>query len=140
MNLNFKKIFFSGLVLNVFLSCCLCLFVLVLFSLSSERENKPKTYYIGELATVEFVPSPTPIYYPPVLQFHQIVYTHTPSPILTLTPTNYLTPECVCNVDTYNCDERVNSHIANICYRQCFDAGFGDIHNLDGDDDGIPCE
>jgi len=43
---------------------------------------------------------------------------------------------CVCNADTYNCGDP----LAISCFNYCRGQGAGDIHNLDGDGDGLVCE
>lgn len=42
-----------------------------------------------------------------------------------------------CETDTYNCDDFASQTEAQSIFDEC---GFGDIHNLDLDDDGIACE
>lgn len=42
---------------------------------------------------------------------------------------------CVCDKDTYNCGDPE----AKTCFDVCKARGAGDIHRLDGDKDGSPC-
>ena len=43
---------------------------------------------------------------------------------------------CNCDGDTYNCGDS----LAQTCYGYCLAQGKGDVHRLDADNDGIPCE
>lgn len=43
---------------------------------------------------------------------------------------------CVCSGEVYNCDSRKSL----TCYYFCMEQGYGDVHRLDGDCDGEPCE
>jgi len=45
----------------------------------------------------------------------------------------------ICESDTYNCDDFATQAEAQFIYDKCFDAA-GDVHQLDNDGDGIPCE
>ncbi len=47
---------------------------------------------------------------------------------------------CPCNGDTMNCSDFRNQKAAQACYDHCKSQGFGDIHRLDRDNDGIACE
>ena len=72
--------------------------------------------------------------------------THTTSPTTeptTGTQTQTMLPAppenpslCMCDVDTYNCGDP----LAKTCYDYCLAQGKGDVHHLDADNDGIPCE
>jgi hypothetical protein len=76
-------------------------------------------------------PSPTP------------VSSSTPTPTGTLTPTPTTTAEsgpCLCYADLYNCSDFDTQAEAQACYDHCMALGYGDIHGLDGDGDGIACE
>ena len=50
---------------------------------------------------------------------------------------SYYSPVCLCNDNLYNCDDFPTESKAQECYEYC---GAGDIHHLDGDDDGKACE
>jgi hypothetical protein len=45
-------------------------------------------------------------------------------------------PPCNCAGDTYDCGDP----LAQTCYGYCLAQGKGDVHHLDADHDGIPCE
>ena len=45
-------------------------------------------------------------------------------------------PPCICDTDTYNCGDP----LAATCFGYCLAQGKGDIHRLDADNDGTPCE
>jgi hypothetical protein len=47
---------------------------------------------------------------------------------------------CSCNGDTMNCSDFRNQKAAQACYDHCKSQGFGDVHRLDRDKDGIACE
>jgi hypothetical protein len=82
------------------------------------------------------------------------ITTHTPTPtatatatataIATITPTPTATANpsapCPCDSDTKNCSDFATQPEAQSCFDYCFNLGFGDIHNLDIDDDKIACE
>jgi len=107
--------------------------------------------------------TPTPI--PPTLlptqppQPTPVLPTQTPSLELTLplsapmptpSPTRAAMPSpptqllaaaiCECSGDMYNCEDFSTWAEAQACYEYCESLGQGDIHGLDGDNDGIACE
>jgi len=57
----------------------------------------------------------------------------TPTPL----PTNGL---CDCSGNIYNCADFGTHAEAQGCYEYCKSLGRGDVHRLDGDNDGIACE
>ncbi len=64
--------------------------------------------------------------------------TQTPMPTATSVPT--ATPICECSVDLYNCLDFDTQAGAQAYFDYCWSLGAGDIHRLDADGDGIPCE
>lgn len=44
--------------------------------------------------------------------------------------------QCVCTQDVYNCGDPLEQ----ICFNYCNAAGYGDIHRLDGDNNGLACD
>jgi endonuclease YncB( thermonuclease family) len=81
-------------------------------------------------------PVPTPTPQPPP----------TPTPVpgeATPTPTQ-LTAVCDCSYDRYNCpqtsDDFSTQAEAQACYEYCKSQGYGDVHDLDRDNDGEACE
>lgn len=75
--------------------------------------------------------------------------TITPSPTETFTPTATFViiiptlPQvatCSCSGDTLNCGDFSTQVGAQACYDYCISQGAGDIHNLDGDANGLACE
>lgn len=54
-------------------------------------------------------------------------------------PTPAVAP-CLCDTNRYDCEYWENRLDMLACYTYCISAGSGDVHNLDGDADGIPCE
>ena len=49
-------------------------------------------------------------------------------------------PVCSCSGDEYNCSDFSSHNAAQQCYEYCISQGAGDIHGLDGDDNGSACE
>ncbi len=47
---------------------------------------------------------------------------------------------CSCRSDRYNCDDFKTRREARNKYECCMDKVGYDVHNLDGDSDGIACE
>jgi hypothetical protein len=47
---------------------------------------------------------------------------------------------CSCSGDSYNCSSFSTHRQAQACYNYCVSQGRGDIHRLDGDNDGVACE
>jgi micrococcal nuclease len=47
---------------------------------------------------------------------------------------------CSCSGNTYNCGDFSTHNQAQACYNYCISEGRGDIHRLDGDNDGLACE
>lgn len=47
---------------------------------------------------------------------------------------------CSCSGNQYNCGDFSTHNAAQACYDYCVSIGAGDIHRLDGDNDGIACE
>ena len=59
------------------------------------------------------------------------------------TPTSTSTPPaavCDCSGNIYNCSDFDTQAQAQACYEYCISQGRGDIHGLDGDNDGVACE
>ena len=50
------------------------------------------------------------------------------------------TTVCDCSGNIYNCSDFSTQAEAQACYEYCKSSGRGDIHRLDGDNDGIACE
>jgi len=46
----------------------------------------------------------------------------------------------ICNSNTYNCGDFTVCEEVTKVFDECKDRGFGDIHSLDKDDNGVPCE
>lgn len=49
-------------------------------------------------------------------------------------------PKYICDHNTYNCGDLVTKSRAKEVFDYCMSLGYGDIHLLDADEDGIPCE
>lgn len=90
-------------------------------------------------------PTSTPFVYesPTLLTQSTVAPTWTPIPtetlfILTLAtvPVNDQTAQCICTTDTYNCGDS----LAEACFNYCNTQGYGDIHRLDQNNNGVACE
>lgn len=79
----------------------------------------------GATPVPEITPSSTPL--PP------------PSPT-PLPATQPPAPACDCSGNIYNCGDFSTHAAAQSCFEYCISQGVGDIHRLDGDNDGIACE
>lgn len=75
--------------------------------------------------------------------------THTPTRTPTKTPTKTPTqtptqqpppPVCECYGNLYNCSDFATQRQAQACFDHCWALGYGDVHRLDADGDGIACE
>lgn len=85
--------------------------------------------------------------------------TQTPTPTITPTGTQTSTPTATgtatqtptatattipvvyeCSFDAYNCSSFQTQPEAQAVFDYCFDLGFGDVHGLDGDNNGLACE
>ncbi len=67
--------------------------------------------------------------------------TFTPTATRTSTPTATTAPApCQCYADLYNCTDFACQGQAQTCFNYCWNLGYGDVHNLDSDGDGIACE
>jgi len=47
---------------------------------------------------------------------------------------------CSCTGPDLNCSDFGSHASAQNCFEYCKDNGYGDVHNLDGDNDGSACE
>ncbi len=55
-------------------------------------------------------------------------------------PVNTGSSACVCSSNSYNCKDFSNRAAAQACFESCRAAGAGDVHHLDGDNNGQVCE
>lgn len=58
----------------------------------------------------------------------------------TVAPQPTSAPVCNCSSDSYNCSSFSSHASAQRCFNYCREQGRGDIHRLDGDNDGSACE
>jgi hypothetical protein len=99
--------------------CTVCIGVPLLISVLGE--SGPPEHLSTPVGTSTTEPTITP----------WIMPTRTPAPTRapsTATPT----PECICSYNAYNCDDPLAVY--------CFGVCGSDIHDLDRDGDGLPCE
>lgn len=76
--------------------------------------------------------------------------TRTATPLSTSTPVSTATPtlaptatpqmQYICDHDLYNCSDFSTQAQAQAVYEYCEQLGFGDVHHLDSDHDGVACE
>ncbi len=71
--------------------------------------------------------------------------TNTPTPTKTLKPTATATRQppgdcSTCAADVYNCSDFEDQEEAQACFEYCMEQVGYDVHNLDGDDNGVACE
>lgn len=78
--------------------------------------------------------------------------TSTPSPTATTiviptatstsapTPTATMAMQYICTSDAYNCSDFATQSEAQEVFDYCVNLGFGDIHRLDRDNNGVACE
>lgn len=57
-----------------------------------------------------------------------------------VSPVNAGSSACVCSSNSYNCKDFPNRAAAQACFESCRAAGAGDVHHLDGDNNGQACE
>ncbi|MFZ5911682.1 MAG: DUF4236 domain-containing protein [Chloroflexota bacterium] len=103
---------------------------------------QPATQTAAALPTI--TPTETPS--PTETSIPTETFTSLPTFTFTLPPTTailYIQPtqppsasQCICTYDAYNCDDA----LAAFCFNYCNSQGYGDIHRLDGDNDGSVCE
>lgn len=102
-------------------------------------------------ASIEDIPTATIFIFQlqtDVAQPTEYIYsTNTPFSLTTQLPpaqsTSTLPPQsavCSCASDTLNCGNFNTQSQAQACYTYCVSQGRGDIHNLDGDGNGLACE
>jgi micrococcal nuclease len=77
-------------------------------------------------------PTPTPTPRPPTA-----MPTSAPAVVPTSPPPAAV---CDCSGNIYNCSDFATHAQAQACYEYCISQGRGDIHRLDGDNDGVACE
>ncbi len=102
-------------------------------------------------ATATNTPTDTPVPTVAVTNTLAPTRTFTPTPTATFVP--YIPPTaeilqptvpsggtCSCNGDTLNCGDFGSHSSAQSCFNYCMSIGAGDIHKLDGNNDGNACE
>ncbi len=112
-----------------------------------------KTQTAVSLPTATATNTPTDTLVPTVASTATLAPTRTftPAPTATLVP--YVAPtqpalqpvapsggSCSCNGDSLNCGDFGSHSSAQSCFDYCISVGAGDIHKLDGNNDGNACE
>ncbi len=133
---------------------------LVYFGYAVVRADYPNTRYRGALLKMQqwakeaefglWNPGPVPSSLPgpaaaPAAVLAPSAAPQPPSPAKPVPPSQPpTTAVCDCSNDSYNCpgtsDDFSTRAEAQACYEYCISLGRGDIHRLDGDNDGIACE
>ena len=67
-------------------------------------------------------------------------FTSVPPTLVLIVPTQPAQAACSCSGDTLNCGDFSFQSSAQACYNYCISIGAGDIHGLDGNNDGSACE
>jgi len=62
------------------------------------------------------------------------------TPLPTRVSSSGASPACSCSGNLYNCPDFSTHASAQACYDYCNSTGHGDIHRMDGDNDGSACE
>lgn len=112
------------------------------------KEYPPDTKYSSRLASAQakaeeaavgfWAPAATPE--PPTPEAPAAPATgEAPQPTVPPPPTE-APAVCACGGNLYNCKDFGTHSRAQACYEYCRAQGFGDVHQLDGDDDGSACE
>ena len=101
--------------------------------------------------TAAALPTGTATGTPLPLPTETLLPTNTPEPTITATslppqtlvvsiPTQPAQALCSCSGDTLNCPDLGTHSNAQACFEYCVSLGAGDIHRLDGNNDGVACE
>lgn len=102
--------------------------------LFEEEETMAKTAAVGIWG-----PTSTPLSSPTATPKPSIP-TSVPTRIPTVAPTSPPAAVCSCSGNLYNCSDFSTHAQAQSCYNYCVSLGYGDVHRLDGDNDGVACE
>jgi hypothetical protein len=105
----------------------------------------PYTQTAAALPTMTFTQTPLP------LPTDTLLPTQTPEPTFTplslprntlavIVPQQPAQAACSCSGDTLNCGDLGTHSNAQACFEYCLAQGVGDIHGLDGNNDGVACE
>jgi micrococcal nuclease len=62
------------------------------------------------------------------------------TPLPTGAPSSGASSVCSCSGNLYNCSDFSTHASAQACFDYCNTSGHGDVHRLDGDQDGLACE
>jgi hypothetical protein len=93
------------------------------------------------LATDTLLPTATSTSLPIPTLTPRPTFTSLPPPTLVvIVPTQPAQAACSCSGDTLNCGNFSYQSSAQSCYNYCISVGAGDIHGLDGNNDGLACE
>jgi micrococcal nuclease len=101
-------------------------------SLYEDMEQKARDAGRGIWGPTPTPKPPTPTPRPPTA-----VPTSAPAVVPTSPPPAAV---CDCSGNIYNCSDFSTHAQAQACYDYCVSQGRGDIHRLDGDNDGVACE
>lgn len=83
---------------------------------------------------------PTPTMTPTPTATTVPLATNTPTPTLPPSATATLQLLYICDRDAYNCSDFNTQAAAQRVFTYCAGLGFGDIHKLDRDNNGVACE
>jgi len=134
-----------GIVAAVLALCCLFIIAIAVINpggiISTSTPTLTPTFTLVPTNTI----TPTSTVTPTPLPTDTPVPTDTPIPTFTVVvlPTLQQLPAaaaCPCTGDTLNCTDFTLQAGAQSCMDYCIAQGAGDIHNLDGDANGVACE
>ncbi len=102
----------------------------------------PQSINIYLPIVAHIVPTVTPV--PTITPTNTPLPTATTAPLATVTPTPQPTAtealRFICDHDAYNCSNFSTQAAAQEVFNYCAERGFGDIHRLDFDGNGVACE
>jgi hypothetical protein len=115
-----------------------------------DNSNASQTTFISssvEIIATSALESQTPFVLPTLTQAVMAVTLPTSEPTNTVVfilptdpPSSGGNEVCSCSGDTFNCSDFSTQSNAQACMDHCVSIGAGDIHNLDGDADGVACQ
>lgn len=133
-----------GIIAAVFALCCVGIVALAVLNPGIVSTTTPTL-----TSTVTFTLIPTHTVTPTITLTLTLLPTNTPLPtdtaiptftVVVIIPTLQPVAACPCTGDTLNCSDFSSQSSAQACMAYCISQGAGDIHNLDGDANGLACE
>lgn len=101
------------------------------------------TSMLTPTSTFTSTPTPSPTYTLIPTNTPLVIFISTPTRVATLVvliPTRPVQAVCSCSGNTLDCSDFSSHASAQACYNYCISIGAGDVHHLDGNNDGGACE